>query len=133
MSQTNQRKSFEFRYTPLAASPDAVLVEFLQTGTGVRKGKELMLQAIRAHWLAIAHQHSNREPEQVRAFALDCCQALREQIRYLETHFGLLQAPHSLNGAPTIIAPQMSTEDLPDRYGLNIQASSQERRSFLSS
>lgn len=96
------RIDFSVRFRYQRGSLDGCLMQLLQQGDGVNVGKELLLQAARAYWLAIAMQQSDRYTAiEVQQMARRCCATLQQQVFYLSAQFDL---PMS-SGLEAAIAP----------------------------
>lgn len=100
---TRQRKSFYFRYQPYEDSSDNVLLSFLETGDGIRSGKEMVIQALRMCYLALAYQQAGTlSDEELRQLGLTCCNALEQQLMHLRQ---TLHLPISTVSSAVAIAP----------------------------
>lgn len=79
-----QYEDFRFRYQPKPESLDGQLMDYLKKGDGSRKTTEMVLQALRAFWLALACQEAGKlDDEELRKLGLSCCSALENQITYI--------------------------------------------------
>jgi hypothetical protein len=101
---SRRREDFSFRYSPYTDTPEGVLTAFLKQGDGVRRGKELMLEAARAFWMVSAHQAAGLlSPEELRHLGLSCCRALERQADYIRD---CLQLPIPTTDSSTCSDPQ---------------------------
>lgn len=81
---TCKREDFSFRYAPYSDTQEGALVAFLKKGDGVRQGKELVLESVRAFWVVAACQAEGLlNPEELRQLGLSCCRALERQADYI--------------------------------------------------
>ncbi|MBD2093280.1 hypothetical protein H6F67_25885 [Microcoleus sp. FACHB-1515] len=97
----SSRIDFSARFRVQRRSLDGCLLELMQQGDGVSTGKALLLQAIRAYWLAIAMQQSDRYSAiEVQQMARRCCAALQQQVFYLSAQFDLtVMTANEMGGA----------------------------------
>jgi hypothetical protein len=78
------REEFQFRYSPYADTEDGILMAYLKKGNGVKRGKELVLDSVRAFWMVAAYQaEDNSEREKLQRLGLSCCLALQRQADYI--------------------------------------------------
>jgi len=80
---------WSFTYRPRRSSPDANLIEFLNS-ISLKEGKDMALQAIRAYWNAIAAvEMENKTPSEIRRIGLTCCNMLEAQSDYIRMMLSL--------------------------------------------
>ena len=79
----SKQLQWSFSYRPRKSSPDANLIEFLNS-IPVKEGKEMVMQAIRGYWnVTAAMEMGNRSPEEMRLLGLTCCNMLESQSDYI--------------------------------------------------
>jgi hypothetical protein len=95
-----KREDFSFRYSPYADTQDGALMAFLRKGDGVKQGKELLLESIRAFWMVTACRSEGLlSQEELRQLGLNCCRALERQADYIRE---CLQLPKTSTEALTV-------------------------------
>lgn len=110
---TKQRKVFIFRYQPYADSSDDVLLDFIEAGDGVRSGNEMVIQALRMCYLALAFQRKGTlTDEKLLQISLTCCNALEQQLMHLRQMLHLLTSSAPTVGA-VAIAPVATSTGVP--------------------
>ncbi|OUC15218.1 MAG: hypothetical protein B0A82_08080, partial [Alkalinema sp. CACIAM 70d] len=79
-----KREDFSFRYSPYTGTQDGALMAFLKKGDGVKQGKELMLESVRAFWMVAACRSEGLlSQEELHQLGLNCCRALERQVDYI--------------------------------------------------
>jgi hypothetical protein len=99
---SRKREDFSFRYSPYTDTQDGALMAFLKKGDGVKQGKELVLESVRAFWMVAACQSEGLlNQEELCQLGLNCCRALERQADYIRE---CLQLP-ILSAESSTIAP----------------------------
>lgn len=87
----NERKREElaFRHQPYLDSPEGVLACYIKNNK-VRLLKEMVLQALRAYWLALAYQElGGLSPEELQRVGRHCVDELEKQASFIRLSLGL--------------------------------------------
>lgn len=97
MSSSNEiqrkREELTFRHQPYQDSPEGVLASYLKNNK-VRLVKEMVLQALRAYWLALAYQElGGLTPGELQRVGLYCVDELEKQANLIRWSLRL-EYPH---------------------------------------
>lgn len=107
-----KREELAFRHQPYQDSPEGVLAAYLKNNK-VRLLKEMVLQALRAYWLALAYQElGSLSSGELQRVGLYCVDELEKQANLIRWTLGL-EYPQSHTFIPAREAEMATSAPLP--------------------